>query len=150
MVVLSLGCSLLLHLLYTGCMVQDLPEGRTEEVVNDKDEDCKPYIFRKAGCDTERVYVVRSKKKKKSGEKFTKGLLTLPIRCFCGDGGMCLIRTSFCLLESVQLVLWGAAVLLSLKEGAPEGEGLTNCDFSHSKFGRASSSVDILLDFIQM
>lgn len=58
MVVLCVGYSLLLDLVYVGCMVQQLLEGRTEEVVNDKDEDCKPYIFRKAGYDTERVYIV--------------------------------------------------------------------------------------------
>lgn len=49
-------------LIYMGCMVQDLPDGRTEEVVDDKDEDCKPDVFRKAGYDVEPVYIVCLKK----------------------------------------------------------------------------------------
>lgn len=55
---MSLGYSLLLDLVYVGRMVQHLLEGRTKEVVNGKDEDCKPYIFRKAGYNRECVYTV--------------------------------------------------------------------------------------------
>lgn len=55
MVVVSLWYSLLLGLVYVGCMAQHLWEGGTKEVVNDRDEDCKPFIFRKAGNDTDCV-----------------------------------------------------------------------------------------------
>ena len=58
MVAMSLGYSFLLDLVCVGCMGQHVSEGRLEEVVNDNDEDCKPYIFRKAGYDMECVYII--------------------------------------------------------------------------------------------
>lgn len=78
-VVMSLGYSLLLGLVYVGCMAQHLWEGRTKEVVNDRDENCKPFIFRKAGDGTDCVYPVCLKKI--SRENFAKQLFTLPMKC---------------------------------------------------------------------